>query len=543
MSKIAYYLQEHLLGEVTASPDVRRYFGHDASILQVDPMVVAYPRNESDVRKSVRFAWQLAQRHKVLPITARGGGTGTVGAALGNGIILAFPAHMNRVEELSIKKRSLVVQPGITYAVMQQMLKSHGLFLPPSPALPNYASVGGAIASNAIGGKSVKYGATGDFVQSLRVVLSNGEVIQTEPLGKKELNHKLGLQTLEGEIYRSLDKLLEENVQFIDHGREVIKARFSSVGYNLFNIKKKNEFDLTPLLIGSEGTLGIITEATLDVVPYNSKTTMALVSLDELDYLYEVLTYLLELKPSLLNMINHAAIKQIKNLNPNQLNGLSLRKDAAMHLFVEFDQPKESDQKKSVRQLQKIVGKVGAWCEIAKDSQSQEHYKKLSESLSTILSQQQGQTKAVPVAEDICVPVDKLVEFLHATEIIHNEVGLPAAAWGHAGSGVVRIWPAFDLNQTGDRQKLFRLQDSLYAIAVQLGGSISAGNGDGRVRAPYISLQYGEELYQLMLRVKKFFDPYNILNPGVKTATTEEVKKLLRSSYDSGRFANHLPIS
>ncbi|MDO8591700.1 MAG: FAD-binding oxidoreductase [bacterium] len=543
MSKIAHYLQEHLLGEVTASPDVRRYFAQDGSVLRQAPTVVVYPRNESDVRKSVRFAWQLAERGKILPVTARGGGTSTTGSAIGSGIILTFAAHMDRVLELNTKKRLMIIQPGMAYNTLEQMLYSHGLFLPPCPPLSSYATIGGGIATDAIGKKSLKYGATSQYVKSLRVILSNGEVIETGPLSKKELNHKLGLQTLEGEIYRSLDKMLEENAQFIERGRGAIKARFSSSGYNLFDVKKKNQFDLTPLLIGSEGTLAITTEATLDIKDYNPRTSQALISLDELGDLYEVMPPLLDLKPSVLDMFNRAVIEQIKKLNPNQLNDVALREEAPIHLFVEFDEVKESDQKKSIAALQKIVDKAGAWCEIAEDSESKERLSKLQGSISTILVQSQGQARSVPVAEDICVPVDKLVEFINKAETAYSEVGLPPAIWGHAGSGVVRMQPVLDLGQTGDRQKLFKLQDVLYSAAIQLGGSISAGNGDGRMRAPYISLQYGEELYQMMLQVKTVFDPHGILNPGVKTASNNEVRALMRTSYDSGRFADHLPRS
>lgn len=543
MSKIGHYLQEHLLGEVTASPDIRQYFAHDGSILEVTPAVVVYPKNESDVRKSVRFAWQLAERGKNLPVTARGGGTSTTGAAIGSGIILAFAAHMNQLLEINIKKRSMIIQPGVTYDVLEQVLYSHGLFLPPCPALPNYATVGGGIATDFVSEKTLKYGATSQYVKGLRAVLSNGEIIETGPLGKKELNHKLGLQTLEGEVYRSLDKLVEENAEFIDRGREAIKARFSSVGYNLFNVKKKNQFDLTPLFIGSEGTLGIITEATLDAAPYNPKRILVLISLDELTDLYEILPRILELKPSVLDMLNCSAVKQIRRLKPNQLNDIALREEAPIHLFVEFDDLKESDQKKSVKQLRKIVDKAGAWYEIAEDSENQERLLKLRDSVSTILIEPQGQARAVPVAEDICVPVDKLVEFMNSAETLYSEVGLPPAMWGHAGSGVVQMQPVLDLGQTGDRQKLFKLQDGLYTAAIQLGGSISAGNGDGRIRAPYISLQYGEGLNNLMGQVKKIFDPHGILNPGVKTASSDEVKRLLRTSYNSGRFADHLPRS
>ena len=540
MNKIAHYLQEHLSGEVTSSPDIRRHFTHDGSILQLVPSVVVYPRNEGDIRKTVRFAWQLAQRGKVLPITARGGGSNSVGNAISSGVIMVFTAHMNEILELNAKKRFMVVQPGLTYNVAEQVLYSHGLFLPPYPTFQAYATIGGGMANNAIGEKSVKYGSTEDYVRSLRVVLSNGEVIETGPLGKKELNHKLGLQSFEGEVYRSLDKLLEENAEFIDRAYQGIRAHHNSVGYNLFNVKKKHQFDLTPLFIGSEGTLGIISEATLDLKDYNPQTSQALISLEDVADLYEVLPRILELKPSMCEMLNRAAIEQVKSLNPNQLAGIRLHEAAALHLFVEFDEPKEADRKKCQKQLHKITEKVGAWLEIAENADKQEILLKLRQSIATTLMQPQLQAKAVPVAEDICVPVDRLVEFLHKVEAVYSELGWPAAVWGQAGSGVVRMQPTLDLSNTGDRQKLFRIQDSLYASAVELGGSLSAGNGDGRLRAPYISLQYGEELYQLMMQVKKIFDPQGILNPGVKTASMNEVKTLMRTGYDSGRFAEHI---
>lgn len=543
MSKVAHYLQEHLLGEVTASPEVRRHFTHDASVLQLAPAVVVYPRNENDVRKSVRFAWQLAERGRAFAVTARGYGGGSAGAAIGSGLVLVFPAHMNKIEQLNTKKRFVTTQSGISYEVLQRVLLSHNLFLPPTPPNSARASIGAGIATNTMGEKSVKYGATDNYVQSLRVVLSNGEVIETSPCSKKELSHKLGLQTLEGSIYRSLDTLLEENGEFIRRGRERIRARHNASGYNLFDIKKNGDFDLTPLILGSEGTLGIVTEVSFNLVPLPPKTSWAMISLDDLGDMYEVLPRLLELKPAAVDFLNRSAISEILAINPNQLKDLLSHPAAAIHLFIEFDEAKESDQKKALNQLAKITERAGGWLEICEDNEAKERFLKLHESISTILNFSQGKRRAVPVAEDISVPVDKLVEFLHKVESVYRAADLPSIAWGHAGSGVVRSQPLLDLNQTGDRQKLFKIQGSLYEAAVELGGSTSASAGDGRVRAPYISLVYGNELCELMLSVKKIFDPHGILNPGVKTATPDEIKGLMRTSYDVSRFADHLPHS
>ncbi|MEX1995413.1 MAG: FAD-binding oxidoreductase, partial [Candidatus Saccharimonadales bacterium] len=230
MSKIAHYLQEHLLGEVTTSPDARRHFAHDASVLELVPTAIVYPRDENDVRKTIRFAWQLAERGKILSVTARGAGSDTTGGAISNGIIMVFPAHMNRILSLDPKKATVTVEPGLTYDKLQQTLYTHGLFFPPYPASHAYATLGGGLANNATGEKSVKYGSTGNYVDYLQVVLANGELIETGPLGKRELSRKMGLSSFEGEIYRSLDALLEENHQIIED-RGSVRSRFNSAGY------------------------------------------------------------------------------------------------------------------------------------------------------------------------------------------------------------------------------------------------------------------------------------------------------------------------
>ena len=180
MNKIAHYLQQHLVGEVLSSGDVRRHFSTDASVFTLTPTVVAYPRNENDIRKVSRFTWQLAERGRVIPVTARGKGSDQSGAAIGNGIMLVFPAHMNRILEYDGKSGDVTVETGINYGRLQQTLYTHGRFLPPYPSSLDYSTIGGAIANNASGEKSVKYGTKRDYVRSMRVVLANGEVIRNK---------------------------------------------------------------------------------------------------------------------------------------------------------------------------------------------------------------------------------------------------------------------------------------------------------------------------------------------------------------------------
>ena len=542
MPKIAHYLQEHLVGEVTDSMEVRRYFSRDASILQITPSVIVYPANENDVRKTTRFSWQLAQRGKILPITARGGGSDTSGAAIGSGIIMAFTAHMDRILALDPKKEFVTLEPGITFGSLQQTLYTHGLFLPPYPTSSAYATIGGGIANNSIGEKSVKYGDLGKYVEKLSVVLANGELIETGPINKRELNRKLGLTSLEGDIYRGIDTLIEENQGVLADERSRIKAKHSRVGYNLFDVKKKGSFDLTPLILGSQGSLGIVVEATLRLVEHNPAIELAVLSLNSLAELQDVLPKLVELKPSVCEMVNKAAIHEITRANPNQLKGVVDNPSAEMHLILEFDDTKESVQKKAIKQLTKLAEKTSSYLLVAESSQERERIYKLRQAVATLFLQTKGNAKAVPVAEDISVPTDRLADFLNRAAEVYSMAQLQPAIWGHAGDGVVRMHPVLDLAQLGDRQKLFKLKDMLYDSALTMGGSISAAAGDGRIRAPYLGNVYGSEARQLMLRVKRIFDPAGILNPGVKTASLDEVKAMLRSEYSHSHH-EHLPHS
>ena len=258
MSKVAQYLNEHLLGEVTTNEHIRRQYATDGSVLRIVPDMVVYPRTTSDLRKIARFSWQLAEKGHKLPITVRGGGTDQTGAAIGSGVVVDTRAHMNEIFEVDAKQRLVRVQPGVTFKALNDALRLHGLCIPSYPWLQAHSTVGGAIANNGGGILSGKYGTTGDWIHQLEVVLSNGEVLQTGRQSKRDLGKKKGLQTFEGEIYRNIDNLMNDNDALLDN---IAVDYRNNVGYNVVDVKRKdNSVDLTPLFVGSQGTLGIISE-------------------------------------------------------------------------------------------------------------------------------------------------------------------------------------------------------------------------------------------------------------------------------------------
>jgi len=543
MNKIAHYLQDHVTGEVMDSADARQYFSTDSSILNITPSVVVYPANENDVRKTARFSWQLAERGRIIPITSRGSGTDQTGAAIGSGIVIVFPSHLNRIVEFDGKNGDVVVEPGINYGKLQQTLHTHNRFLPPYPASIEYSTIGGAIANNAAGEKSVKYGDTRHYVKALRVVLANGEVIETGPLSKRELSRKLGLTTFEGEVYRAIDALLEDSNEIL---REIgPSVERNTAGYDLSAIKTKKSFDLTPLFVGSQGTLGIITEAMLQTEIHNNGTTLVVGYFDDLQNVQEAVIALRDLSdlPSSIEMVDDQLINLVNRLNPNLLKNSLTKPYPKYILFVEFDNANDRLQKRLAKKARKIFEKYAASHQTETEEDKKAELWKIRQATSVILRHVEGGSRPLPVIEDGIVPVDRLEEYISGLYKLFERNHLQISLWGHVGEGNLHVQPFMDLAQVGDRQKVFRLMDEYYNMVIELGGSTSAGHNDGRLRSPYLEKLYGKDAYELFLKVKKIFDPHNILNPGVKTTNnTDSIKDLLRREYSNNLY-NEMPRS
>jgi FAD/FMN-containing dehydrogenase len=545
VSKVAHYLQEHLLGEVMTGADARRYFSTDGSIFTVVPSLIVYPRNENDVRKTTRFAWQLAERGRVIPITARGSGTDQSGAAIGNGIILVFPAHMNRIVELDPKTGVITVEPGLNYGRLQQTLHTHERFLPPYPASYEYSTIGGSVANNDGGETSLKYGSARAYTKSLRVVLANGEVIETHRLSKRELNKKLGLSTFEGEIYRALDALIDDNKDVI--AKTQLEVTKNSAGYALADVKHSDgSFDLTPLFVGSQGTLGIITEVTLDTEVYNPNKDLFMAEFETLKGATDTVLALRDLSapPSIIEMVDDQLLSLVNRINPNQLKDIVNQNTPKVVLLIEFDEENDRHRKKAVKQTTKLLSDKATHFEHATETSDRSRLWKVRQAASSVIAHGEGQIKAVPIIEDGIVPPEKLEEYITGVYQIFAHNQLQAAIWGHAGDGNLHMQPFLDLSQIGDRQKAFRVIDEYYKLVISLGGSTSGEHGDGRLRAPYLEQLYGPEAYAVFVKVKQIFDPYNTMNPGVKIGVTlDDIKPLVRTSYSLEHLYDHMPRS
>lgn len=544
MNKVASYLQGHISGEVLVSERVREHFSTDASILTIKPSLVVYPRTTNDVRKVARFSWQLAERGHIMPITARGNGTDLTGAAIGKGVVISLPTHLNKILELDTKQRLVRVQPGVNFKSLQETLHTHGFFLPPAPESYEYSTIGGAIANNSSGVRSFKYGDMAAWVDRLEVVLANGELIQTGPLNKRELSKKLGLPTLEGELYRAVDAILSDGQETINAYQKAINASSDNVGFRLEALKQKNgDVDLTQLFVGSQGTLGIITEAILRVAPYTPASTLVVAAFANLDDALEASEQLAGLKPSALELVDVELLDFVKKHNSVEFPAeLLVQGKPGTMLFVEAQNLPDRALSKFTKQAIKIISRYTDSFMNASDFEEREKLWSYRYVTAAFMSFDVGGKAAVPIIQNVSVPQAALHQFMQDAKALCKKHHVEAMIWVHTQSGEVVAMPLVDLSRLGDRQQVFKLMDEYFRLVIKLGGSIAPIGGEGRLRAPFAKLQSGSDLLALHEQLKTAADPHNTLNPGVKLGTEpKELVDLLRKEYSLQAFADYLP--
>lgn len=544
MNKVASYLQSHLSGEVLVGERIRQHFSTDASILTIKPSLIVHPRTTNDIRKVARFSWQLAERGHSLPLTARGNGTDMTGAAIGKGVVLSFPTHLNKILELDTKQRLVRVQPGVNFKSLQETLQTHGLFLPPAPESYEYSTIGGAIANNASGTRSYMYGDMSTWVNRLEVVLANGEVIQTGPLNKREVNKKLGLPTLEGELYRAVNAILNDGAETINAYQRAINTASDNVGYAFHALKQKNgDLDLTPLFIGSQGTLGIVTEAILKVAEYTPASTLVVAAFSNLDDALEAANRVASLKPSALELVDSDLLAFVQKHNSVELPPeLLVNGDVGILLFAEAHNQSDRALAKFTKQVTKVVSQFTDAYMSASDFEQREKLWSYRYTTAAFMSYDIGGRTLAPIVQGVSVPEAALHQFIDDAKNLSKKHHLESMLWVHALNSEVVMMSLADLTKLGDRQQVFKLMDDYFKLVIKLGGSIATTGPEGRLRLPYAHLQLGGDMVQLAMQLKEAVDPHETMNPGVKTGTTsKDLVDLLRKEYSLDRFGDYLP--
>ncbi len=541
MSKISQYLNEHLLGEVTCADLVRERFSTDGSILTIKPELIVSPRITNDIRKVARFTWQLAEKGHIMPLITRGGGTDQTGAAIGSGIIINTLAHLNNVIFINLKDKDQFVhtQPGITFAGLNEVLKSHGIFIPNYPTSAAYSTIGGAIANNACGSMCGQYGQIGDLITRLEVVLANGDIIETGRVNKHELDKKKGLQTFEGEIYRKIDAIIEDNEQLIKD--KIAPNCCENIGYtNIAKVKQRDgSFDLTPLFVGSQGTLGIISEIVIKTVFYSNEESIIAATFDSPETARDSADLLAGLKPSVLEVIDgdifeKAKIRGKKFIFDDKIGAL---------VYVSFNDFGAKARHHKIKRALKILSKTDAKV-FSSDEFANEELRAIFEASSSVIISDAKDETYPSLIDGASVPADRREEYIVAmTDLAaKHHIDLPLQInWLN---GVVHARTPLNLHTTSDKQKVFKLMADYSDIITKYGGNLCVESSEGRLKTAAAYAHIEEDITNIYNQVRLAFDPFGTLNPGVKQPN--ELKTLvsqLNPSADIADIAKYAPLN
>lgn len=531
MNKIATYLNEHLLGEASSSKAMRRRYSRDGSILTITPEIIVFPRVTNDIRKVARFTWQLAEKGHQLGMTTRGYGADTTGAAIGKGVIIDTSAHLRQILQVAHKDKLIHVQPGVSLETVQETLKWHGLALPEVPGDLCHTSVGGAIAGNVFGSK----GPISQAVEKLEVVLANGDIIETGRVSRHDVNKKLGLQTFEGELYRKLNGLLEDNETLI--GQLAADRTFDGVGYKgIADIRAKDgSIDLTPLFIGSQGTLGIISEIVLKTDFYNQDTVAAIIIAETAELGRDIADRVSELEPSRLLTIDGGLLAKARQTG-KRFALLGDGNTSGSIVYIEMNDYSDRVRHGKLKKLRKLTSKMNITM-VDSEGRSLDDFNQISQITDTLDRMADDDGYFVPIIHGATVSHDRREEFMAALDELASKQHVTFHAVTNRLSGVINIYSDVKLSTVSDKQKIFRLMNEYAALVAKSGGAFISDGAEGRLKANAAWSVLDDDEVRLYEAVRDIFDPFKTLNPHVKQKSDiRSIVASLRTSFDTTDF-------
>jgi FAD/FMN-containing dehydrogenase/Fe-S oxidoreductase len=543
-------LERSVKGEIRTDKVTRVLYSTDASIYQIEPLGVFFPRDLDEISACV----QLADEYKI-PVLPRGSGSGLAGQAIGAGLIIDCSRHLDRMVDLNPEARTATVEPGLILSRLNQYADKFGLQFGPDPASAERATMGGVIGNNATGAHSIRYGMCADHLQSIEIVLSDSSIAKFEDLGLSEVQRRADFPSREGEIFSATISIREKYVDAIQ--TEWPKTWRRASGYNLnyllpwspaqppqwetYNLQNESEglpyppvregrMNLAAIIAGSEGTLGIIRQATVRLVPKPNSTSLVLLSFPDLVSACDAVNELLEMQPSAIELIPANMIKlartipyyaqQIAFLNELFLDGEKLPN----LLAVEF----AGDNLEQLRELStELAHRYAIPALIADNPALQKQIWNVRKVGLGLLMSIPGDTKPIPFIEDLSIPVAKLSEFVSEVGIILSDHNTEGDFYAHVSAGCLHMRPLINLKSIEGVSMLREIASETIELIVRLGGVPSGEHGDGIARSEWLDQVFGPRIGEAFRELKNAADPDMILNPG-KIVDPDPMDKSLR---------------
>lgn len=513
-------------GEIMDDESSLRVASKDASVFTVRPSAVVHPMNVDDISALVRYA----SHHNNTSLTVRSGGTDMTGGSLSESLIVDMSSHFTRIGRIA--NNTINVEPGVFYRDMERKTRKKGLLMPSYPASKDICTVGGMVNNNAGGEKTLSYGKTEKYVESLSVVLADGNEYTIGPLTAKELLRAMKQKNFLGKVYREMYQLIEQKYDFIKSKKPNVSK--NSAGYFLWNIWDRKTFDLTKLFVGSQGTLGITTNITFRLIKPKKHTALLVIFLPNLSNLAEMVEYLMAYEPSSLESYDdrtlYLAIKLfpsfIKKLKTNAFSlawqflpefFILLRRGIPkLVLLAEFSGDSKKEVTARAQAAQHAIQKWSIPSRITKNPKEQKKYWTIRrESFNMLRHHVQGK-KTAPFIDDFIIQPKDLAAFLPRLASILQKYNIDYSIAGHVGNGNFHIIPLMNFQDDTERANIPKISTEVYNLVFKFKGSSTAEHNDGLVRSHLLPQMYGKEMYTLFEQTKKIFDPKNIFNPGKK---------------------------
>ena len=505
------HLEREIEGEVRFDRVSRALYSTDASVYQIEPLGVVVPKSRADVVATVNAARQYGTS-----ITARGGGTSQAGQAVGAGVQLDTSKYFNRILDLNVAERRVRVEPGIVLDQLNTTLRPHGLRFAPDISTASRATIGGMVANNSSGARSVIYGKTIDHVCALDVVLGDGSLAHFGPLDSVAAARLGRGTTREALAYRAVREQAERC-------RDEIARRFPKVlrrvgGYNLDEfVYPSKPFNLSRSIVGSEGTLALVVAATLNLVPLPAAKAVLAIEFNELLDALAATPAILRHTPSAVEVMDRFILDHAREQPALEaLRRQIMQGDAGALLCVEFYGESPDDLKPRLAALEHELDASALRCrwrrfEAAADQARVWSFREAALGLSMAMK---GDAKSLSFVEDTAVAPEKLRDYIDRFLTIIRAHGTRAGVYAHASVGCLHVRPVVNL-KTSDGVKTFEsIANAIADLVLEFGGALSGEHGDGLVRGPFIEKMFGPALYDAFREVKRVFDPQGVLNPG-----------------------------
>ncbi len=525
-------------GDTDTRDESLEFYSHDASLFELVPKLVVFPKDSNDVQTLVKTINKERKNDPTLSVTARSAGTDMSGGTLNESIIADFNKYFRKIE--NVTSTTAHVQPGVFYRDFEVETLKHDALLPPYPASRDMCTVGGMVANNSGGEKSLQYGKTDNFVTELKMVLSDGNEHSVHPLTKPQLVRKMAQKDFEGEMYRKTFELLEKNYDVLKAAKP--KVSKDSTGYHLWNVwdRETGIFDLTKLFVGAQGTLGFTTDIKFNLVKAPKHSGTLVIFLRDLNQLGNMINKVMSHNPATFEGFDNytlmlsfklffsfhkligwsETIKLAFKLIPNAL--MLMRGIPKMVLLVEFngETPEEVAEKVHNMRLDLKEFKHDSLFEEDESEAKAKKFWIMRRASFQLLRSKVKDKHTAPYIDDLIVNPEHLPQFLPELRVILKKYKLLATIAGHMGDGNFHIIPLMTLEDPKERAKLEPSMKEVNNLILKYGGSLSGEHNDGMVRGPWLEQMYGKQVVDIFREVKDIYDPLNIFNPHKKADAT-----------------------